>query len=64
MELDPILLTQVAVIIVATTSALTSIALGAGVLWRITGRVQPRESLPGVSADDFRRLETAVARRT
>ena len=60
MELNPILLTQVAIIIVATTGALTGIALGARVLWRLTGRVQPRESLPGVSADDFRRLETAV----
>ena len=60
MELTPILLAQVAVIIVATTGALTGIALGARVLWRLTGRVQPRESLPGVSAGDFRRLETAV----
>ena len=60
MELNPILLTQVAIIIVATTGALTGIALGARVLWRLTGRVQPRESLPGVSADDFRRVENAV----
>ena len=60
MELNPILLAQVAIIIVATTSALTGVALGARVLWRLTGRVQPRESFPGVSAADFRRLETAV----
>ena len=60
MELIPILLVQVALVVVATIAALTGIALGARVLWRLTGRVQPRESLPGVSADDFRRLETAV----
>ena len=60
MELNPILLTQLALIFVATTVALTGIALGARVLWRLTGRVQPRQSLPAVSADDFRRLETAV----
>lgn len=60
MELNPILLTQVAIIIVAMTAALTGIALGARVLWRLTGRVQPREPLPGVSADDFRRLESSV----
>ena len=60
MELDPILFTQLALVVVATVAALTGIALGARVLWRLTGRVQPRESLPGVSAADFRRLETAV----
>ena len=60
MELNPILLTQVAIIIVATTGALTGIALAARLLWRLTGRAQRRESLPGVSADDFRRLENAV----
>ena len=60
MELNPIVLTQVAIIIVATTGALTGIVLGARVLWRLTRRFRPRESLPGVSADDFRRLETAV----
>ena len=60
MELDPILFTQLAIIIAAMATALTGIALGARVLWRLTGRVEPRGSLPGVSADDFRRLETAV----
>ena len=60
MDLDPILLVQVALIFVATSAALTGIALGARVLWRLTGRVQPRESLPGVSANDFSCLETAV----
>lgn len=60
MELNPILLAQVAIILVATTGALTGIALGARVLWRLTRRVQPRESLPAVSADDFRRLGNAV----
>ena len=60
MELIPILFVQVALIFVATSAALTGLALVARVLWRLTGRVQPRESLPGVSADDFRRLETAV----
>jgi hypothetical protein len=60
MDLNPILLTQVALIFVATTVALTGIALGTRVLWRLTGRVQRRDSLDGVSADDFRRLETAV----
>ena len=60
MELNPILLTQVAIIIVATTGALTGVALGARVFWRLTGRVHPRESRPGISADDFRRLENAV----
>lgn len=60
MELIPILFTQVAIVMVAMAAALTGIALGARVLWRLTGRVQPRESLPGVSADDFRRLETVV----
>ena len=60
MELDPILLTQVALVLVATVTALTGIALGARVLWRLTGRVQQRESLPRVSVEDFRRLESAV----
>lgn len=60
MALDPILLTQVAIVGVATVAVLTGIALVARVLWRLTGRVQPRESLPGVSADDFHRLENAV----
>ena len=60
MELNPILFTQLAIVVVATVAALTGIALGARVLWRLTGRARPRESLPGVSADDFRRLETAV----
>lgn len=60
MELDPILLTQVAIIIVATTAALIGIALGTRLTWRMMGRVQPRESLPGVSAHDFHRLENAV----
>ena len=60
MELNPILFTQLAIVAVATVATLTGIALGARVLWRLTGRVQPRGSLPGVSADDFRRLETAV----
>lgn len=60
MDVNPILFTQLALVVVATGAALTGIALGARVLWRLTGRVQPRESLPGVSADDFRRLETAV----
>jgi hypothetical protein len=60
MELNPIVLTQLALIIVATTGVLTGIALGARVLWRLTGRGKPRESLLGISADDFRRLETAV----
>jgi hypothetical protein len=60
MELDPILLTQVALVVVATAAALTGIALGARVLWRLTGHAQPREARPAISADDFRRLETAV----
>ena len=60
MDLNPILFTQLAIVIVATAAALTGVALGARVLWRLTGRVQPRESLPGVSANDFHRLETAV----
>ena len=60
MELDPILITQMGIIIVATTGALTAIALGARVLWRLTARVQPRESVPDVSPDDVRRLEIAV----
>ena len=60
MELNPILFTQLAIVPVATVAVLTGIALGARVLWRLTGRVQPRESFPGVSAGDFRRLETAV----
>lgn len=60
MEPNPILLTQLAIVVVATVTALTGIALGARVLWRLTGRVQPRESLPSVSADGIRRLETAV----
>ena len=60
MELIPILFVQVALVIVAMVAALTGIALGARVLWRLTGRVQPRESLPGVSVNDFRRLETTV----
>ncbi|HEX2726625.1 MAG TPA: hypothetical protein VHN20_12470 [Beijerinckiaceae bacterium] len=50
MELDRVLLTQLAVLAVATVAVLTGIGLGARVLWRLTGRVQPRESLPGVSA--------------
>ena len=60
MEPIPILFAQVALVIVAMSAALTGIALGARVLWRLTGRVKPRESLPGVSAEDFRRMETAV----
>ncbi len=60
MELNPILFTQLAIVGVATVAALTGIALGVRVLWRLTARVQPRESFPGVSADDFHRLETAV----
>lgn len=60
MELDPILFTQLALIFVATSAALTGLALVARVLWRLTGRVQPREALPGASANDFSRLESAV----
>jgi hypothetical protein len=60
MELIPTLFAQVAVVIVAMVAALTGIALGARVLWRLTARVKPREPVVGVSADDFRRLETAV----
>ena len=60
MELIPILFAQVAVVIVAMVAALTGIALGARALWRLTGRVRPRESVRGVAAEDFRRLETAV----
>lgn len=60
MDLNPILFTQLAIVVVSTVAALTGIALGVRVLWRLTGRVQPRESLPGLSADDFRRLENAV----
>ena len=60
MEINPILLAQVAIIVVATSGALTAVALCARVLWRLTGRVQPRDSRPAISANDLRRLETAV----
>src|SRR5688572_32898899 len=54
-----ILFAQVAVVVVSTVAALAGIALGTRALWRLTTRVNPRDSL-AVSLSDFRRLEAAV----
>ena len=58
MDTVPILLAQVAIVLVAAVAALAGIALGTRVLWRLTARAKPREAVG--SPGDFRRLETAV----